>query len=241
MQNPIGMPLDPHIKVVPNPEANEPNGSNAFSQCLGELQFLGNMTRLDILYPVNWLGASTANPSLQHYAALKQMLRYLSGTRTFGITYRRSKDDTDKSKLFYGFSDAAFVNQDNGKSTSGYVFLASRGAITWKSEKQSIIALSRTESEYIALSEATWLRNLYGKLGFPQMTPMIIKGNNEGSVSMTHDPQFHARSKHIVLHHHWVRDLINDNVLDIHNVCNPEQMADILTEEMGVRATDIIW
>jgi hypothetical protein len=215
------------------------------------------MTRLDILYPVNRLGAYMAHSSLQHYAALKWMLRYLSGTRTFGITYRRSKDDTDKSNLFYGFSDTAFVNQDNGKSTSGYIFLASGGAITWKSKKQSIIALSMTESEYVALSEAgrkaTWLRNLYGKLGFPQTTQTIIKGDNEGSMSMTHDPQFHARSKHIALHHHWVRELINDNVLDIHNVHDPEQMVDILTkglpkpkhsrhtEEMGVRATDITW
>ena len=132
----------------------------------------------------------------------------------------------------------------------GYVFLASGGAITWKSKKQSIIALSTTESEYVALSEAgreaTWLRNLYGELGSPPTTPTIIKGDNEGSVSMTHDPQFHAWSKHIALRHHWVRELISDNVLNIQNICDPEQTADILTkalpkpkhskhtEEMGV-------
>jgi hypothetical protein len=68
---------------------------------------------------------------------------------------------------------------------------------------------------------------------------------------MTQDPQFHAQSKHIALCHHWVKDLVNNNVLEIHNVCNPEQMADVLTkalakakhsrhtEEMGVCATDI--
>ena len=253
--NPVGMPLDPHVKLVPNPEANEPNRSNAFSQRLGELQFLANTTRPDIGYPVNRLGAFTANPSLQHYTALKRILRYLSGTRTFGITYHDSKDENNNGNLFHGFSDAAFANQDDGKSTSGYVFLASGGAITWKSKKQSIIALSTTESEYVALSEAgreaTWLRNLYGELGFSQTSPTIIKGDNEGSVSMTHNPQFHAQSKHIALRHHWVRELVSDGVLDIHNVRDPEQMADILTkglpkpkhcrhtEEMGVRPTDI--
>jgi hypothetical protein len=116
--------------------------------------------------------------------------------RNFGITYRGSKDEIKEGNLFYGFSDAAFANQDDGKSTSGYIFLASRGAITRKSKKQTIIALSTTESEYVALSEtgheATWLRNVYGELGFPQMTPTTIKGDNEGSVSMTHNPQFHA-------------------------------------------------
>jgi hypothetical protein len=201
--NPVGMPLDPHIKIVPNPEVNEPNRKNAFAQWLGESQFLANTTRPDITYPVNSLGAYTANPSLQHYATLKRILRYLAGMKTFGITYRESKNESDDGNLFNGFSDAAFVNQNDGKLTSGYVFLASSGAITWKSKKQSIIALSMTESEYVALSEAgceaCWLRNLYGKLGFPQKSPTIIFGDNEGSVSMTQDPQFHARSKHINL------------------------------------------
>ena len=85
----------------------------------------------------------------------------------------------------------------------GYIFLASGGAITWKSKKKTIIALSLTEAEYITLTEAgreaSWLRNLYGELGFPQTFPTIIKGDNEGSICMTHDPQFHARSKHIAI------------------------------------------
>jgi hypothetical protein len=201
------------------------------------------------------LGAYTANPSLQHYATLKRILRYLTGTKTFRITYCAIEDDNNNDNLFYSFSDSAFANNDDGKSMSGYVFLASGEAITWKSKKQSIIALSTTESEYVALSEsgrqACWLRNLYGKLGFPQTKPTVINSDNEGSVSMTQDPQFHAQSKHIALCHHWVKDLVNDNVLEIHNVCNPEQMADVLTkalakakhsrhtEEMGVCATEI--
>ena len=252
--NPVGMPLDPHVKLIANPEENEPNRSNAFAKLLGEMQYIGNYTRPDIMYPTNRLGAYTANPSLQHYTALKRILRYLAGTKTLGITYSASEDEDDAENLFHGYSDAAFANQEGGKSTSGYVFLASGGAITWKSKKQSIIALSTTESEYIALSEAgreaSWLRNLYGELGFPQTKPTVIKGDNEGSVSMTHDPQFHARSKHIELRHHWVRDLVNDEVLDIQNVRDPEQTADVLTkalpkpkhcrhtEEMGVLPMD---
>jgi hypothetical protein len=99
--------------------------------------------------------------------------------------------DEDEN-LFYGFSDAAFTNQDNGKSTSRYVFLASSDVITWKSKKHTIITLSLTKSEYVALAKsghkASWLRNLYSKLEFSQMKPIIIKGDNEGSALMTHDP-----------------------------------------------------
>ena len=72
----------------------------------------------------------------------------------------------------------------------GYVFLAAGGAITWKSKKQTMIALSSTEVEYVALSEAghkaIWLRNLYRELGFPQECPTPIQGNNKGSVILTY-------------------------------------------------------
>ena len=106
----------------------------------------------------------------------------------------------------------------------------------WKSKKQTMIALSSTEAEYMALSEAgheaTWLRNSYGELGFPQIKPTIIKGNNDGSVVLTHNPQFHQRSKHITLHYHWVRDLVIDKILDIQNCHNLDQTADVLTKAL---------
>ena len=99
-----------------------------------------NGTRLDISYPVNRLGVYIANSSLQHYSAIKWIIRYLAGTRSLGSTYCESQDKNEET-LFHGYSDAAFVNQDDDKSTSEYVFLASKGAITWKLEKQTIIAL----------------------------------------------------------------------------------------------------
>ena len=145
---------------------------------------------------MNRLGTYTANPSLQHYSILKWTLRYLAGTKTLGITYCNPQDVTNDPNIFYRFPNAAFTNQEDGKLTSGYVFLTSGSAITWKLKKQTIITLSSTESEYVALTEvereASWLRNLYGKLGFPQMPPTILIGDNKGSISMTQDPKFHA-------------------------------------------------
>ena len=85
--------------------------------------------------------------------ALKQILRYLAGTKNLGITYSKTANNPDKN-IFHGFADAAFANHDDHKSTSGYVFLAAGGAITWKSKKQTTIALSSTQAEYVALSEA---------------------------------------------------------------------------------------
>jgi Reverse transcriptase (RNA-dependent DNA polymerase) len=85
--NLIGMPMDTHLKLEPNPEQNEPNHSNSYAKLLGELQYLANCTRPDIMFAVNRLTAYTANPSLQHYGAVKRILWYLAGTRNLGITY----------------------------------------------------------------------------------------------------------------------------------------------------------
>jgi Reverse transcriptase (RNA-dependent DNA polymerase) len=206
--NPVGMPMDPHINFEPNPDDNELNRGNWLAKLLGSLQFISNSTRPDISYAVNRLAAYTANPGLQHHGAIKWILRYLAGTKTLGITYRKSQDVTEANNLFHGYADAAYANADDLKSTTGYVFLAGGGAVTWKSKKQTVIALSSTEAEYVALSEAgceaTWLRNLYGELGYPQKEPTMIKGDNDGSVVLTHNPQFHQRSKHITIRHHWV-------------------------------------
>ena len=191
----MATPLDPNIKLEPNPDGNEGNRSNSFAHLLGELQFFANCTRPDIAFAVNRLASYTANPSLQHFTAVKRILRYLAGTSDHGITYSKQSKNANEN-YFYGFVDAAFANHNDLKSTSGYVFLVSGGAITWKSKKQTTIALSSTEAEYVALSEAAreacWLRNLYQEIGYAPESPIIIKGDNDGSIVMVKNQQFHS-------------------------------------------------
>jgi hypothetical protein len=176
--NPVAMPMDPNMKLEPNPDGNEGSRSNSYARLLGELQFLTNATRPDIAYAVNRLAAYTANPSLQHIGVLKRVLRYLKGTKSLGITYSKFPRDYENANSSHGFADAAYANADGCKSTSGYVFIAAGGAITWRSKKQTTVALSSTEAEYVALSEASreacWLRSLYEELGEEQHSPTLI-------------------------------------------------------------------
>ena len=126
---------------------NELNHSNSYAKLLGCLQFISNSTWPDISYAVNKLAAYTANLGLQHHGAIKRILRYLAGMKTLGITGGNTPDETDNDNLFYGYADATFANADDHKSTTGYVFLRSEGAITWKSKKQTVITLSSMEAE----------------------------------------------------------------------------------------------
>ena len=219
--NPVSMPMDPNNKITANPDGNEGSKSNSYAKLLGELQFLTNATRPDIAYAVNKLSAYTANPSLQHTGAVKRILRYLKGTKNLAIKYSTESDKNlqENTNLFHGYADAAYGNMDDYKSTSGYVFIVGNGAITWRSKKQTSVALSSTEAEYVALSEAgreaCWLRSLYEELGYPQESPTLIKGDNDGSIAMARNPQFHKRSKHIGIRWHWIRELVQENIITI--------------------------
>jgi len=232
--NAVSTPLDPNITLVPNPEGNDGDRSNSFASLLGELQYIANATRPDIAYAVNRLASYTANPSLQHHTALKRILRYLAGTKTHGITYKSLPHRPD---FFSGYADASYGNADEYRSVTGYVFLAGDGAITWCSRKQLSIALSSTQAEYVVLSEAAreacWLRNLYTELGLlNEDVPTQILGDNDGSIAMARNPQFHKRSKHIDLRWHWVRELVQDGTIIVDSCRDPEQTADILTKAL---------
>ena len=124
----------------------------------------------------------------------------MSGTKSHGIVYKALPEESD----FYAYADAIFMNTDKCRSMTGYVCLAGEGAITWNSKSQESHALSSMGAEYVALTEAVhkacWLRNLYSELGLlREDLPTVIKGDNEGSLSMAKNPQYHKRLKHIDL------------------------------------------
>jgi hypothetical protein len=188
-------------------------------------------------YAVNRLAAYTANPSLQHTGALKRILCYLIGTKSYGITYSAAHNKNRETNLFHGFTDAAYANSDGRKSTTGYVYLVGGGTITWMSKKQSVVALSSTDAEYVALSEASheacWLRSLYKELGYDQKKPTQIRCDNNGAIAMARNPQFHKQSKHIDIRWHWIRDLVEENTIEVQSCRDPEQTADILTKALA--------
>ena len=126
-------------------------------------------------------------------------MRYLKGTTNFGINYSKNG-----SQDCICYSDADWAGDVNDrKSTSGYLFQISGGAVTWSTKKQSCVALSTAEAEYIALAsaaqEAVWLRQLTAYLGYSSKMETIIYEDNQLAISMTKNPQFHGKAKHIAI------------------------------------------
>ena len=111
----------------------------------------------------------------------------------------------------------------------------SEGAISWFSKKQQVVALSTAEAEYVALStateEAVWLRRLLSDIKATPKTPTIIKEDNQGAIAR--NPISQARTKHIDIKFHYVREALNDGIIEL-VYCPTDQMtADILTKPLS--------
>ena len=120
--------------------------------------FITNCTRPDLACTVNKLSRFTSNPSKEHWKALRRVLRYMKYTLNFELQYTRYP------QVLEGYCDANWISDSKDSfSTSGYVFTMGDGTVSWKSAKQTCIARSTMESEFIALDkageEAEWLRN----------------------------------------------------------------------------------
>ena len=183
--NPVGMPMDPGIQLNPSERESEGSyeeyGSKSFTSLIGSLMFLAVATRPNIAFTVYRLGSFMSNPNMSHWTAAKRVLRYLSGTRDYGLTYRTDKP-VPGNNHFVGYSDTSYANNADQTSVSGYVFLMNGAAISWGSKKQNDVALSSTESEYIALAEAAreaiWLWNLLHGLEYTQPQPTKLYSEN---------------------------------------------------------------
>lgn len=122
-----------------------------YASAVGSLMYAQVCTRPDIAFAVSMLGRYQSNPGIIHWRATKKVLRYLQGTKDFMLTYRR----TDNLKIV-GYSDSDLAGcVDSRKSTSRYIFMLADGAVSWKSAKQSLVATSTMEAEFIACFEAT--------------------------------------------------------------------------------------
>ena len=112
--------------------------------------------------------------------------------------------------------------------------MMSGAAINWSRKKQLVVALSTTEAEYVALSaatqEAVWLSRLLSDVKAPPQTPILIKEDNQGTIAVVRNPVSHNRTKHIDIKFHYVREALEDGIMDLIYCPTKQMIADILTK-----------
>jgi hypothetical protein len=203
-----------------------------YRRIIGSLMNLTN-TRPDICFDVNILSQFLVEPRRVHLVATKHVMRYLKGTLDFGLSYN---GDHDFNMSGYTDSDWAGSVLDR-KSTSGCCFSMGSAMILWQSRKQSSIALSMIEAEYIdacsVSCETIWLRKLLTGLFNLEMEATVILCDKQSCIKMTENPVFHDKSKHIEIRYHYICDMVQRGSIKLQYVSTDERVADVFTKPLS--------
>ena len=230
--NPVSSPLEPTLKLTGSSDCSEERFTGPYREAIGCLNYLSTISRPDITFAVNSLARFSNSPTKTHWSCVKRVIRYLKGTIDFGITFSGS----DLSLV--GYCDSDWGGElDERRSTSGYVFSLNDGPIAWGSRLQSFSELSSAGAEYVALSEGLieclWLRPFLTSLGLAMVEPTTIFLDNKSAISMSKNPEFRKRTKHIAIRYHRIRQEQNAKNVLIEYVSTEMNPADMLTKPLA--------
>ena len=227
---PVATPLPSSPKLTLNSGSPLSNPAE-YRSVVVSLQYLA-LTRPDVSYAVNRLSQFMHRPTVDHWNAVKRVLRYLSGTLTHGILLRKQS-----APLLHAFSDADWSgDSDDYVSTNGYIVYLGSQPLSWTSKKQKGVARSSTEAEYRAVAntaaEVRWICSLLTELGVNLSSAPTVYCDNIGATYLCANPVFHSRMKHIAIDYHFVRSQIQSHALRVTHVSTHDQLADGFTKPL---------
>jgi hypothetical protein len=230
--NPCHTPIEMKLKLGMLKEG-DPVNPTQYRSIIGSLRYLVN-TRPDIAYAVGIASRYMECPGSQHWAVVKQILRYVRGTQNYGFSYT----DGMQLPVVTGYSDSDWAGDvDDRKSTSGMVFFLDKNIITWTSQKQKVVALSSCEAEYIAAStaacQAVWLSKMLSEIQGCQPSAVKHFIDNQSAIALSKNPVFHERTKHIDTRFHFIRECVTEGKIKVEHIGTEGQLADILTKALG--------
>jgi hypothetical protein len=224
----LSTPLSSSIKLTKDGDPLDTT-IYGYSQLIGSLMYLSICTRPDIAQAVGALARYMASPTVTHWQAAKGVLRYIAGTRNYGITFRGLDLEA--------YCDADYAGDlDSRRSTTGYVFTLGGGAISWSSKLQPTVAASTTEAEYMAaasaIKEGLWLRTLLSEINLEGSVNIIIYADNQSAIKLLKNPVFSMRSKHIDVIYHFARERVARKDVEFKYIPTTEMVADALTKPL---------
>nr|GEY34013.1 hypothetical protein [Tanacetum cinerariifolium] len=223
----VSTPIETKKPLVKDEEAVDVD-VHLYRSMIGPLMYL-TASRPNFMYAVYACSRFHVTTKTSHLQAVKRIFRYLKGQPKLGLWYpRESAFDLEA----YSNSDYAGANLDRKSTTGGYQFLGRR-LISWQCKKQTIIATSTTEAEYVAAAsccgQVLWIQNQMLDYGFKFINTKIYI-DNESTICIVKNPVFHSKTKHIKIRHHFITDAYEKKLIYVLKIHNDDNVADLLTK-----------
>ncbi|KAG8502523.1 hypothetical protein CXB51_001167 [Gossypium anomalum] len=234
---PVSTPLTAHFRLSSalSPQSDdeiEYMSHVPHSSVVGSLMYTMVCSRPDLSYAVSAVSKYMANPGEEHWKAFQWILIYLRGTTDVCLQFEKIEDGV------IGYVDADSARDlDRRRSLTGYVFRIGGCTISWKATLQTTVALSTTEVEYMAITEACkeaiWLKGLFSELNEDHQISTVFC-DSQSTIFLTKDQMFHERTKHIDVQYHFVRDIIARGDIVVSKISTHENPADMMTKSLPI-------
>lgn len=207
-----------------------------YREAIGSLLYLASATRPDVSYSTNVLSRHQVNPKESDWRMVTRIFQYLSGTRKYALTYKA------KINEMAAYSDASLSDCKNSLTTCGFIITLFGDPIAWRTHKQSSVALSTCQSEYVAMSETSQeLMSLHNSIQFilgENLYPMTLFCDNLAAQVCAKGTGNNKLRHMVERREHYVRECINKNYIKISWICSKKQLADIFTEALTQQLHD---
>ncbi|GKA93510.1 hypothetical protein Tco_0815496 [Tanacetum coccineum] len=226
---PMKTPMYTETKLTRD-EEGKPVDNTKYRGMIGSLLYL--MTnRPDIIFSVCLYACFQEDPKTSHLEVVKRIFQYIKGTTHLGLLYPKGS----------GIKTIVYVDSDHvgdyvdRMSTSGVCTFMGCCLTSWFSKKQTALAISTTESEYVstgkACQQALWMKQALVDYGV-RLDDIPIMYDNKGAIDLSKNPVQHSRTKHIKIHHRFLCDNIQKGNISIEKASSKDTIADILTKPL---------
>ncbi|GKA73923.1 putative ribonuclease H-like domain-containing protein [Tanacetum coccineum] len=224
---PATTPIEAH-KALGKDEEGEDVDVHLYRSMIGCLMYL-TASRPDIMFAVCLCARFQVTPKVSHMNAVKRIFRYLKHQPKLGLWYPK-----DSPFHLEAFSDSDYAGDNHDRrSTSGGCQYLGRRLVSWQCKKQTIVAISSTEAEYVAAAsccgQVLWMQNQLFDYGFNFMNT-DIHIDNESTICIVKNHVFHSKTKHIQIRHHFIRDCYDQRLINVVKVHTDDNVADLLTK-----------
>ncbi|EED11570.1 hypothetical protein TSTA_008660 [Talaromyces stipitatus ATCC 10500] len=236
--HPRSLPLEPKFTLESNDPKATDDEKEKFVKITGSANWLTSKTRPDITFTVRRLQHKQHDPTKYDYVAGKGVLRYLKGTKKYGITLNKYP-----SKGLEVYVDSSHADHPNGKSTEGFIIFYAGSPISWNSSKQTLVAPSSTVSEYLGVGsgirQGLWIQNMLISLGLVKKgEPLVVYTDSNNAMTASHKPGTAQAVRWLRIHYHFMKDLIDKGEVILKRIDTKENPADGLTKALTTELFD---